>query len=73
LKCKSPDSSSGIETKSRTDFNFCIVIALQKTITKSLETKKGQEQVPDPTSTYEKHTPERVSSNVTNFINKKKV
>jgi hypothetical protein len=38
-----------------------------------LKTKKGLKQVSDPTSTYEKHTPERVSPNVTNFINKKKV
>jgi hypothetical protein len=42
-------------------------------MTKLCKTKKGLEQVPDPTSTYEKHTPERVSSNVTNFTNKKKV
>lgn len=34
--------------------------------------KKGLEQVPDPTSTYEKHTPERVSSNVIKFVKKRK-
>ena len=39
----------------------------------NVKTKKGLKQVSDPTSTYEKHTPERVSPNVTNFIIKKKV
>ena len=42
-------------------------------MTKNVKTKKGLKQVSDPTSTYEKHTPERVSPNVTNFIIKKKV
>jgi len=37
-----------------------------------LKTKKGQKQVSDPTSTYEKHTPERVSSNVTKIVKKRK-
>jgi len=38
------------------------------TIANAWKIKKGQEQVPDPTSTYEKHTPERVSPNVKTFF-----
>ncbi len=34
--------------------------------------KRARNNVSDPTSTYEKHTPERVSSNVTNIIKKRK-
>jgi hypothetical protein len=39
----------------------------------AIQKKRAKNEVPDPTSTYEKHTPERVSSNVIKFAKKRNV